>query len=210
MSYYASSSYWDERYARDGEAFDWYVTYAGSLRDLVEQHVSRTGSTLVVGCGTSTLSSDLAADGFSKLTSVDFSRTCIQLMSKRHPGLQWLVMDLASLSIPSTSIDAVLDKGTIDTILCGEGGQERAAVVLGHLARVLKPGGVFLCISHAMPDARLPILKVPQFGWSVVVETLQRPEGGALLAGLPAGFVPDDRSGDLPPTYYAYVCKKEF
>ena len=38
MAQYGKTSYWDERYTKDPEPFDWYQRYSG-VRDLVNQYV---------------------------------------------------------------------------------------------------------------------------------------------------------------------------
>ena len=38
MAQYGKTSYWDERYTKDPEPFDWYQRYGG-LKDIVSQYV---------------------------------------------------------------------------------------------------------------------------------------------------------------------------
>jgi ubiquinone/menaquinone biosynthesis C-methylase UbiE len=40
--------------------------------------------------------------------------------------------------------------------------------MMGEIARVLKPGGVFVEISYGTPNTRAPFLKGPQYGWTVL------------------------------------------
>jgi SAM-dependent methyltransferase len=62
------------------------------------------------------------------------------------------------------SFGSVVDKGTLDAVLCCNTGQSDAAAYINEVHRVLAPGGVFLLISLGQPLARMPALKAP--GWS--------------------------------------------
>ena len=50
MAQYGRTVYWDERYTKDPEPFDWYQRYAG-VRDLINQYVKREDVILMAGCG---------------------------------------------------------------------------------------------------------------------------------------------------------------
>ena len=93
--------------------------------------------------------------------SVDLSRTAIETMRAHHsdkPGLKWIVADVCALpnsSFPDASFSAVIDKGTLDSLLCGEGSTTTAAKYVMTVSRVLQRGGVFLIVSYGAPDNRL-------------------------------------------------------
>ena len=57
-------------------------------------------------------------------------------------------------------MDALVDKATLDTLL--NGAERDAAAMLSEAARVLRPGGVLLCISTGAPEERLPLLLAPR------------------------------------------------
>jgi hypothetical protein len=58
-------------------------------------------------------------------------------------------MDVRAMkSIGDLSQDAVLDKATIDAIMCGPKGKDDVRQVCAEVDRVLSPGGVFILISH--------------------------------------------------------------
>ena len=52
--------------------------------------------------------------------------------------------------------DAVIDKGTLDSLLCGEGSFKNVERMLLGISKVLKPGGVFIEISYGGTESRLP------------------------------------------------------
>ena len=41
MAQYGKATYWDERYTKDPEPFDWYQRYSG-VKDLIAQYVKKT------------------------------------------------------------------------------------------------------------------------------------------------------------------------
>jgi hypothetical protein len=57
------------------------------------------------------------------------------------------------------SFGSVLDKGTLDAVLCSSHGTADAAAYINEVYRLLVPGGVFLLISLGQPPARLAALK---------------------------------------------------
>ena len=85
---------------------------------------------LVIGCGTSKLSVQLADSGFGEVVSVDNDCECISYMKKMHHDderLKWSTYDIVepeSLQTEAHStktalgkFDLVVDKGTLDAIL---------------------------------------------------------------------------------------------
>ena len=52
MAQYGKSEYWEDRYQKDKEQFDWYQRYA-QLSDIVTQYVNKGDNILNVGCGNS-------------------------------------------------------------------------------------------------------------------------------------------------------------
>lgn len=203
MAQYGKPEYWEERYSKDPEPFDWYQRYA-ALRDLVSAHVPKAGAVLVPGCGNSTLSEDMVDDGFvGGIANIDISRTVIDAQAERlkdRKGLTWQVMNCCALSFPDGAFDAVLDKGTLDSLLCGENTTANASRYLHEVARVMKPSGVLMVVSYGSPENRLSYLE-GDFGWSVAVHTLPKPTINA--AGLP------EASNDPTQLHYIYICRKQ-
>jgi ubiquinone/menaquinone biosynthesis C-methylase UbiE len=64
-------------------------------------------------------------------------------------------MDVRSLQYEDGTFDAVIDKGTFDSMLCGDGSGPNADQMLGEIYRVLSPTGVYICISYGLPEQRL-------------------------------------------------------
>ena len=73
---YLEPSYWDERF-RTEHAYEWFKGY-GEFRHLLLPHLKPTDRILVLGCGNSSLTADLWADGFQSITSIDISEASIR------------------------------------------------------------------------------------------------------------------------------------
>lgn len=67
-------------------------------------------------------------------------------------------MDVTELTFNEQTFDVIFDKATLDSILCGEGANERAEKMLDNICRVLKNQGVYICISYGRPDMRMQYL----------------------------------------------------
>ena len=52
MAQYGKPEYWEDRYQKDKEPFDWYQRYSG-LKDIVTQYVQTEQQILNVGAGNS-------------------------------------------------------------------------------------------------------------------------------------------------------------
>lgn len=64
-------------------------------------------------------------------------------------------MDCMNLTYPRESFDFVLDKSTIDALLCGPDAFLNTAKMLKEVQRVLKTGGVYMAITYGEPKNRL-------------------------------------------------------
>lgn len=65
------------------------------------------------------------------------------------------VMDATAMTYPSSSFDFILDKSTIDALLCSDSPTVSVAKLVGEAYRVLKPDGVYFIVSYGEPDKRL-------------------------------------------------------
>ncbi|KAF8061933.1 eef1aknmt [Scenedesmus sp. PABB004] len=113
--------------------------------------------------------------------------------------------------------DAIIDKGTLDCVACRERGMDDAAAALSHVHANVKqssPSGVFIMVSHAGPELRLPLLERQRWEGGVQVKVLLPPRLDALAAGGGGeGVVVRDWSAALavpPDAAYVYVCKRSY
>ena len=122
---------------------------------------------LELGSGTSSLAAHLYdTDGWRDVTAVDISSAAIATARARHglgnvrPGLKFRVADARNLlGIKDGSIGAVIDKGTLDAVCCGEGWDYEAKRVASEVNRVLAPGGRWVCLSLMPPSVLMPLLQ---------------------------------------------------
>lgn len=105
----------------------------------------------------------------------------------------------SQLEFPDEAFDVICDKGTLDSILCGEGSTSNVGKALGEFTRVLKPQGVFMMLSYGIPDNRLSYLDNESYHWKVQVHTIAKPT-------VSASAVPDSK--DASSVHYLYVCQK--
>jgi len=201
MAQYGKPSYWDERYTKDPEPFDWYQRYSG-IKEILGTYLKKQDSILNVGCGNSRLSEDMYEDGYKSIANVDISKVVIDQMVAKlgdKAGLTWKQMDATSLDIPDENFDAVIVKGTMDAILCGEGSTTNVAKMCAEVSRVMKPNSVFVVVSYGIPENRLSYLENTEYNWKVEVVTVAKPTVSATSA---------PESKDASSVHYLYVCTK--
>jgi EEF1A lysine methyltransferase 4 len=56
-------------------------------------------------------------------------------------------MNVCAMPFPDSHFDAVIDKGTLDSLLCGEGTTAATGRYASEISRILKPGGSFVVVS---------------------------------------------------------------
>jgi ubiquinone/menaquinone biosynthesis C-methylase UbiE len=161
------------------------------------------------------LTEELYASEYTSIANIDFSETVIKQMQERHAEkttLAWEVMDVSEkLNYPDESFDVCIDKGCLDSILCGDSSTVKVNDSIYHVLRVLKKNGTFMLISHWPPEKWLGYLEIEAYHWSISVFAVPRPVVG----------VPPESSGNgirdttLQSTYsdpvavhYVYVCRK--
>ena len=67
------------------------------------------------------------------------------------------------------SFDCVIDKGTLDSILCGYDSGPNAELMVNEIYNVLSDKGVFICVSYGTKDMRLSYLQQKNMEWKVNV-----------------------------------------
>jgi len=148
------------------------------------------------------MTEDMYDDGFTSIANIDISKVVVEQMKERHkdkPTLTWQVMNACHLDFPDETFDAIVDKGTMDSVLCGEGSTGNVGKMLSECVRVLKPNGVLFMISYGVPDNRLGYLESEEFPWKVSVTTVAKPT-------VSANAVSDSK--DANSCHYIYVAVK--
>jgi hypothetical protein len=62
------------------------------------------------------------------------------------------VMDMSEMQ--TGEFNVVLDKGTLDSVLCGDNSVPNADRMMQEIYRVLAPNGVYVCVTYGDEDHR--------------------------------------------------------
>lgn len=228
---YGAAAYWDARYSSGSPAsaaagcgfFDWYQTYP-ALRPLLRARVPTSSRVLMLGCGNSLLSEDMVKDGYEDIVNIDISSVVIEQMREKHKEitqLTYMQMDIRDMGFfGDESFDCVLDKGTLDAMMCADDAPHGAFKMLAEVARLLMPHGIYLLITYGAPKERVPLLNQSGCSWSIALYIM--PTAGYQLRmskGAPHLIMEEvtlTEGGQLPPDYvlkdpdshFIYVCEK--
>ncbi|XP_021281505.1 methyltransferase-like protein 13 isoform X2 [Herrania umbratica] len=170
------------------------------------------------------MSEDMVKDGYEDIMNIDISSVAIEMMRRKYeyiPQLKYMQMDVRDMSFfQDESFDSVIDKGTLDSLMCGTDAPISASRMLGEVSRLLKPGGIYTLITYGDPSVRVPHLSRPLYNWNIVLYNLPRPDfkrpGGcsstkSYLEPIPItekGLLPADFVLEDPDSHFIYVCKK--
>ena len=72
--------------------------------------------------------------------------------------------------------NCVIDKGTLDSVLCGLNSTANARKMLTQIFEYLAPNGVYICVSYGVPETRLEFLDIGKWSkdgyeWKVIEHT---------------------------------------
>ena len=92
---------------------------------MIHDYCKPTDHILMLGCGNSILSEQMYDQGFTRIMNVDISSVVINQMAQRsaesRPLMGFEVADITSMpQYEDSSFDVLIDKSTIDALLCGE------------------------------------------------------------------------------------------
>ena len=99
------AEFWEDQYRTElAEPFDWFFDFGDLDLETWNQLLGpKDARILVLGCGHSSLSEDMAKHGWTGVVSMDSSATVIAAMQQQAPELQWFVADARDLStLPGT------------------------------------------------------------------------------------------------------------
>jgi len=185
--------YWNKRYNRDPKPFEWLRGFQ-ELKPLITEITggSYDKEILHVGCGNSLLPEKMYDAGYHNIINIDNSSVVIEHMSQRNAqrhGMEWREMDATKMdNFCNSCFDVVIDKSTLDAMACGDKSTLVIATYANEVQRVLRPGGVFICITFGKPECRLEYFNTGNLEFSVRTEVLTA-EGAT-------------------SNHWAYVCRK--
>ena len=174
--------FWEAKYKSelsdiigDVECFDWYVPF-DQIYEMIESFLNPeiNHRILIVGVGHSNIIECLYKHGFRDITAIDISPTVILKMQKKYAhltGVEFLAMDVREMiTLSSNSYTAVIDKACMDSLFCMSDFKDSVNRALKEIFRVLRMNGIFFSVSHAIPLARVPYLRLIR--WAIDMASL--------------------------------------
>jgi EEF1A lysine methyltransferase 4 len=174
-SSYSEATYWNERNDQN-VLHEWYYSY-DHLRPLLQQTIRQDRPLIAdapeiileIGCGDAPLIRGILDDEeiHGTFIGIDFSRSVIESLNHHKAQeslrlgtpsatlnrLQYELMDARHLSFGNETIHYILEKGTIDAMLCSDDWTENLKLIFGEMCRVLRVDGSIVWISHLNYDS---------------------------------------------------------
>eukprot|EP00919_Chromeraceae_sp_WS-2016_P047030 GHVR01111525.1.p1 GENE.GHVR01111525.1~~GHVR01111525.1.p1 ORF type:complete len:161 (+),score=38.57 GHVR01111525.1:377-859(+) len=143
-------------------------------------------------------------DGYHDIVNLDVSPVVVTAMQHKYIDKAGLVYQQGNVvdmkEFTDSYFDAVIDKGTMDSILCGEASTHTVQAMLREVSRVLKATGVYVVVSYGQPSYRMSFLQRNEYGWGVHTSSVQKP-----LMGLTGSTMTADEKDNC---HYIYICSK--
>ena len=122
-------------------------------------------------------------------------------------------MDVRELRFGDEAFDLIVDKGTLDSVVCGPDVKKAVREYLTGLSRVLRSGGLLLVMSYGRPDDRKFYLEEDRYDWTVEAKTIPKPKLKNLQEGISEDFTAADYSatgggGSDEDTHFIYTMRK--
>ncbi|KAI7754993.1 hypothetical protein M8C21_016357 [Ambrosia artemisiifolia] len=164
----------------------------------------------------------MSKDGYADIINIDISSVVIERMRKKYsdyPNLKYIEMDVRDMkAFEAGSFDAVIDKGTLDSLLCGNNSKENAGKMLEEVERVLKKDGVYILITYGTPAYRLCLLR-ESHSWAIKLHVIDKFHPGESSKGASweltrpvalnsDGSLTEGSHLENKDVHYIYVCTK--
>ena len=141
-------------------------------------------------------------DGYENITNIDFSNKAISQMEDRcrskYPKLIFKMMDVTDMKDFETgTFNTVIDKGTLDSIMCSDTPIPSSEKMISEIYRVLAPGGRYICITYGDPEHRKKYFENLQWS-SLSVDKIAKPNSN------------NEENNDVNSKnfHYVYIMKK--
>ena len=145
-------------------------------------------------------------EGFEHITNIDISFTVIKQMTEMYkekcPNMVFKQMDVWGMGFEDGAFDCVVDKGTFDSILCGDASAPNSESMISEIYRVLSPTGVYICISYGIPDQRETYFWNSQYDWELTIHSVAKPT-------ISTSAIVAHEDKDPKNFHYIYVMRKK-
>jgi len=100
------------------------------------------------------------------------------------PRMKFECVDVTDLPYPDSSFDLIVNKGTLDAILCSNGAITNSKRMMKECSRVLKSHGSMVVVSYGKAEDRLAYFENEEKWWNggVKIYKVPKPNVGALVA----------------------------
>ena len=125
-----------------------------------------------------------------------YNENVIEFMQSRNANRKGCIfkkMDVREMTFPDETFDLIIDKSTIDALLCGDNAAVDVATMLKEVQRVLKIGGYYMIISYGAPENRVVHLERKFLNFDVNIFTIKKSSM---------------EDGVYDKVHYIYLCKK--
>ena len=178
MPNYGDPNYWINRYEEQkGTTFDWLEDYDTIKPIIQELGIKKDGKVLNIGCGNSEFSEKMWEEGYINNYNIDICQNVIDFMKERNKnkkGLIFEVMDVKEMKYEDETFDLIIDKSTIDALLCGDHSFMNVATMTKEVSRVLKTGGIYFVISYGQPENRMIHLERDHLAFDIQIYTIKK------------------------------------
>ena len=107
------------------------------------------------------------ADGFTQVWNTDLSEVVVKQQQEKFPHMRWDVMDAMDTGLPNESLEAVIDKSLIDTLMCCQNSFKMLRCFMTEMYRIMQPRSFFMTFSlHTIDEVR-KIFEQPYLHWKV-------------------------------------------
>ena len=123
MQQYDKALYWEDRYEKEPEPFDWYQRWPG-LKETLQKFIQKNHIILMAGSGNSHLSEEMYEEGYHHITNIDISTVVVKAMKAKYQdkqGMTYQHMDARAMDFQDGAFNVVVDKALIDSYFSGEG-----------------------------------------------------------------------------------------